>query len=127
LIENAIKIRENFVITIERGSVMKVILSRKGFDSSYGGFASPILPDGRIISLPIPSSDKEALRYSDLKLDDKTTYLDLIMQIKGKVKMKGKWVDPNNQQPSLNWDQLLQLEHHHPAKAYLQYIFCQSG
>jgi len=24
---------------------MKVILSRKGFDSEYGGIASPILPD----------------------------------------------------------------------------------
>lgn len=34
---------------------MKVILSRKGFDSGYGGMPSPILPDGRIISLPIPS------------------------------------------------------------------------
>ena len=33
---------------------MKVILSRKGFDSSFGGFPSPILPDGRMISLPIP-------------------------------------------------------------------------
>ena len=34
---------------------MKVILSRKGFDSSYGGIPSPILPDGRLVSFPIPS------------------------------------------------------------------------
>lgn len=34
---------------------MKLILSRKGFDSGYGGMPSPILPDGRLISLPIPS------------------------------------------------------------------------
>lgn len=34
---------------------MKLVLSRKGFDSSYGGIPSPILPDGRLISLPIPS------------------------------------------------------------------------
>jgi hypothetical protein len=35
---------------------MKLILSRKGFDSTpaYGGCASPILPDGRMVSLPIP-------------------------------------------------------------------------
>jgi hypothetical protein len=35
---------------------MKLILSRKGFDSSprCGACASPILPDGRMISLPIP-------------------------------------------------------------------------
>lgn len=33
-----------------------MILSRKGFDSGYGGVPSPILPDGRMASLPIPSS-----------------------------------------------------------------------
>ena len=33
---------------------MKIILSRKGFDSSTGGVASPILPDGTMLSLPIP-------------------------------------------------------------------------
>ena len=34
---------------------MKVIISRKGFDSGYGGMPSPILPDGTMISMPIPS------------------------------------------------------------------------
>lgn len=34
---------------------MKLVLSRKGFDSGYGGMPSPILPDGSLISLPIPS------------------------------------------------------------------------
>lgn len=33
---------------------MKFILSRKGFDSGYGGCASPILPDGTMLSIPIP-------------------------------------------------------------------------
>ncbi|WP_419903839.1 hypothetical protein [Kiloniella sp.] len=33
---------------------MRIILSRKGFDSQYGGGPSPILPDGKIYSLPIP-------------------------------------------------------------------------
>ena len=33
---------------------MKVILSRKGMDSKSGGMASPILPDGTLLSLPIP-------------------------------------------------------------------------
>lgn len=32
---------------------MKLILSRKGFDSAAGGVASPIFPDGVLISLPI--------------------------------------------------------------------------
>lgn len=50
---------------------MKLILSRKGFDSSNGGVASPILPSGRLCSLPIPSADGEnAPRYSDILFDD---------------------------------------------------------
>ncbi len=39
---------------------MKLVLSRKGFDSSYGGMPSPILPDGRLMPLPIPSSHDSA-------------------------------------------------------------------
>lgn len=35
---------------------MKICLSRKGFDSQYGCIASPILPDGRLLPLPIPSN-----------------------------------------------------------------------
>jgi len=37
---------------------MKLILSRKGFDSGSGGCPSPIFPDGSMLSLPIP--DKSA-------------------------------------------------------------------
>ncbi len=33
---------------------MKVVLSRKGFDSSAGGGPSPVLPDGTMASLPVP-------------------------------------------------------------------------
>ena len=33
----------------------QLVLSRKGFDSGYGGFPSPILPDGRLVPLPIPA------------------------------------------------------------------------
>ena len=43
---------------------MKVILSRKGFDSSNGGIASPIMPDGTLLSMPIPSND--SVSYSDI-------------------------------------------------------------
>lgn len=43
---------------------MKVILSGKGFDSSYGGQDSPILPDGTLLSLSIPSY--ELIGYDDL-------------------------------------------------------------
>lgn len=33
---------------------MRLIFSRKGFDSASGGCPSPILPDGSMIALPIP-------------------------------------------------------------------------
>ncbi len=38
---------------------MRLILSRKGFDSSAGGAPSPILPDGSMLSLPIPERRSE--------------------------------------------------------------------
>jgi hypothetical protein len=58
---------------------MKVILSRKGFDSSYGGRPSPILPNGKMISFPIPVGNIR--RYSDLRLNVNETYYNLIQQL----------------------------------------------
>lgn len=48
---------------------MKLILSRKGFDSSAGGCPSPILPDGRLLSLPIPDR-RSRIAYGDLQHPD---------------------------------------------------------
>lgn len=48
---------------------MKICLSRKGFDSQYGGMPSPILPDGRLVPLPIPSPH-DAFTMQDLHLPD---------------------------------------------------------
>ena len=45
---------------------MKIVLSRKGFDSAAGGVPSPILPDGRMVSLPIPDKKSE-IRYEDIE------------------------------------------------------------
>jgi len=44
---------------------MKLIFSRKGFDSSAGRVASPIV-DGRPITLPIPTGMPSRTRYRDL-------------------------------------------------------------
>lgn len=44
---------------------MKVILSRKGMDSTSGGMANPILPDGTLLSLPIPDNTA-GTAYKDL-------------------------------------------------------------
>ena len=47
---------------------MKLILSRKGFDSSAGGVPSPILPDGRLLALPIPDA-ASTIHYADINFD----------------------------------------------------------
>ncbi|MDE0507683.1 MAG: hypothetical protein OXI17_03480 [Gammaproteobacteria bacterium] len=46
---------------------MKLVLSRKGFDSGKksGGCPSPVFPDGAIYSIPIPDKDSN-IRYSSL-------------------------------------------------------------
>lgn len=45
---------------------MKIIFSRKGFDSASGGMASPILPDGSLCWLPIPEEGGN-FHYSDIR------------------------------------------------------------
>ncbi len=49
---------------------VKIILSRKGFDSSAGGVPSPILPDGRLVSLPIPDV-LSTIRYGEIGDDNR--------------------------------------------------------
>jgi len=73
---------------------MKIILSRKGFDSAYGGYPSPILPSGDMVSLPIPLCD--SIKYSDLKIGN-STYYDLMRDLKPKIKCHGKWIDLNKE------------------------------
>ena len=47
---------------------MKIILSRKGFDSANGGVASPILPDDSLVPLPIPAeSNGSGIAYGTLR------------------------------------------------------------
>jgi hypothetical protein len=46
----------------------KLIISRKGFDSKYGGCPSPIFPDGTMYSLPIPGANSAVpIEYRDLQ------------------------------------------------------------
>jgi len=63
---------------------MKVILSRKGFDSQYGGQPSPILPDGTLLSLPIPL-EGELIKYDELYYEGKS-YLQIIKELKPNTK-----------------------------------------
>ena len=46
---------------------MKIILSRKGFDSANGGAASPLFDDGTAVSLPIPGGRRAPVRFEQLK------------------------------------------------------------
>lgn len=46
----------------------RIILSRKGFDSSSGGTSSPIWPDGKMVSLPIPDRSS-GIRYREFLFD----------------------------------------------------------
>ncbi len=62
---------------------MKVILSRKGFDGGCGGLPSPIMPNGDVVSMPIPSDDRVA--YKDLKYKG-TSYQKILKDLKpGKI------------------------------------------
>ena len=58
---------------------MKVVLSRKGMDSKAGGIPSPILPDGTLLSLPIPN-EKSGVSYDALVYKGHT-YQQIIQQI----------------------------------------------
>jgi hypothetical protein len=46
---------------------MKIILSRKGFDSEFGGYPSPIFPIGLLISFTFPAIGRwVSFNYSEL-------------------------------------------------------------
>ncbi len=71
---------------------MKIILSRKGFDSEAGGYASPIMPNGELQSMPIPSLnsnttyDSVTSRYKNMSL------CDIMRQLYPAVKRDGERV-----------------------------------
>jgi len=77
---------------------MKVALSRKGFDSEYGGYPSPILPNNRMISFPIPLHFDNSIAYSKLRFDNQNTYFDVMKQLNERIhiktqRQKGKWIE----------------------------------
>lgn len=71
---------------------MKVILSRKGFDSTNGACPSPILPDGTLLSMPIPSNDNVC--YEDL-IYNNNKYSDLLAQLNPQNKYSNCHLDPD--------------------------------
>lgn len=70
---------------------MKIVLSRKGFDLSNGGVPSPILPDGRLLSLPIPHvSDDASYATTD---QDIAAFDDSVAQILNELRPQQAWND----------------------------------
>jgi len=74
---------------------MKLILSRKGFDSGSGGCPSPVFPDGIMFSLPIPDKNS-GIRYSSLTCGGMNLG-QLIVDLTGNEKRHGHFVhlDPD--------------------------------
>lgn len=70
---------------------MKVVLSRKGFDSGYGGHPSPVLPDGTMLSMPIPVLE-EGISYSNLKYDGKSYYEYIHLLMGSRLKVEGEGI-----------------------------------
>ena len=76
---------------------MKVILSRKGFDSQYGKMPSPILPDGTLLSLPIPSKIDLETKFTDI-CHEGQSYYDIIRTLTPHTAIKEKYgchLDPD--------------------------------
>lgn len=55
----------SYTATVVTEVVVRLILSRKGYDSASGRHPSPVFPDGGLCSLPIPSDDD--LRLQDIR------------------------------------------------------------
>ena len=64
---------------------MKIILSRKGFDTQYGGIPNLILPNGKLLSFPI-GDKKSVIKYTDINpnIENYTNLYDLIIDLNGK-------------------------------------------
>ena len=78
------------------GRSVKIVLSRKGFDSSSGGHPSPILPGGEMLSLPIPVS-WDRLSYHGICAPGGKTYGQIIEELDAgaKIGSKGAHLDPD--------------------------------
>ena len=74
---------------------MKIILSRKGFDCTNGRCASPIMPDGTMLSLPIPSKDD--LQFSDCAYNG-LGYDTIVKQLQPKYEYINCHLDPDIRQ-----------------------------
>ncbi|MGA9724794.1 MAG: hypothetical protein WBQ86_20230 [Candidatus Binatus sp.] len=80
---------------------MKLILSRKGFDSAHGGCPSPIL-DGEMCPLPIPDA-KAPTRYAKISAFNGTSIAKIVEDLTGGrvSRSDGAHLDPDLRRDSL--------------------------
>ena len=86
---------------------MKIIFSRKGFDSTAGGSASLIFPDATLFSIPIPSTEDDHF-YSELPFQYEGDSIQSILN-----ELTGKRIK-NNRQLSCDFSQKQQRCHYDP-------------
>jgi hypothetical protein len=81
---------------------MKLILSRKGFDSANGGCPSPIL-DGQLCSLPIPDADAPT-RYAGISSFNGSSIARMVEDLtRGRVRhCDGAHLDPDLRRDSIS-------------------------
>jgi hypothetical protein len=73
---------------------MKIIFSRKGFDSASGGCASPVFPDGSLLSLPIPDATS-GIRYGEIAGNHWLSVGDAVLQLAGIPSSHYAHLDPD--------------------------------
>lgn len=73
---------------------MKLIFSRKGFDSSSGGVPSPIFPDDQMLSLPIPDKSS-TLSYKEIAGNSWATVGELVEQLAAIPQAHRAHLDPD--------------------------------
>ena len=97
---------------------MKIVLSRKGFDSAIGQVASPILPSGELCWLPIPESrpDSRSKRYAEIMMGDRSLGVVVNDLTRGKIRPD----TPAHLDPDLDFGSIPRPENWKP-------IFGQAG
>jgi len=123
----------------EMGDNMKIILSRKGFDSSTGGFPSPIivdngdLEDGKLLSLPIPvpvtekqkKKNEKGISYNKLRYNGISLSTIIQQLTNGRFTYKQAHLDPDlceerfiNREDKKNWQPVFGQQN--GAQTYLE-------
>ena len=68
-----------------------------------GGIPSPILPDGTLISMPIPTTGSEIIKYADLNYDNKS-YLEIVKDLNPRFPYTYCHLDPDIRKSITNQD-----------------------